>query len=67
MSDEWVKESEESKVWWLDNFEINGEMIFSFDKKQKFWLFKDYPTKLTKEQKVIFDKENPEWAKFFGG
>ena len=67
MSNEWIKENESNKVWWLDNFEINGEMIFSFDKKKKFWLFRDYPAKLTKEQKEIFDKENPEWAKFFGG
>ena len=39
--------------------------IFSFDKKVKFNLFRDYPYKLTLEQKEIFDKENPYWADFF--
>ena len=28
-------------------------------------MFRDYPYKLTKEQKQFFDKENPEWADFF--
>jgi hypothetical protein len=39
--------------------------IFSFDKTTEFNMFHDYPYKLTKEQKQIFDKENPEWADFF--
>lgn len=37
----------------------------SFDKKTIFNIFADYPHKLTKEQKEIFDKENPYWADFF--
>lgn len=39
--------------------------IFSFDKTTEFNMFHDYPYKLTKEQKQIFDKEKPEWADFF--
>ena len=42
-----------------------GEWIFSFDKKQEFNLFADYPHNLTAEQVQIFDKENPEWVEFF--
>ncbi len=42
-----------------------GEHLFSFDKKQVFNLFQDYHYKLTKEQKEIFDKENPHWKEFF--
>ena len=42
-----------------------GEWIFSFDKKQEFNLFADYPHNLTAEQVQIFDKENPEWMDFF--
>jgi len=38
---------------------------FSFDKKEIFNLFRDYPYKLTQEQKDIFNAENPYWADFF--
>lgn len=59
------KENDTDKVWWLDNPEVKGEFVFSFDKKKTFNLFADYPHALTKEQKEIFDKENPYWAEFF--
>lgn len=42
-----------------------GEWLFSFDKKQVFNMFADYPHNLTPEQKKIFDEENPEWCEFF--
>lgn len=42
---------------------VNG--LFSFDKKQVFNMFADYPHNLTPEQKKIFDEENPEWCEFF--
>ena len=63
---EWYKQDETDTIWWKDNGRI-GEHIFSFDKKTEFNLFADYPYKLTKEQKEIFDKENPEWKEFFRG
>ena len=63
--DHFYKEKPTDKVYWLDNPEIIGEFVFSFDKKTTFNLFADYPFKLTKEQKAIFDKENPYWANFF--
>lgn len=63
--DNWHKKKETDLVWWLDKSENIGEHVFSFDKKTKFNLFKDYPYKLTPEQKEIFDKENPYWANFF--
>ena len=60
------KDEPTDKVWWVDNQdEVKGEHLFSFDKKQIFNLFQDYPWKLSKEQKEIFDKENPFWADFF--
>ena len=43
--------------------EKEGEHSFSFDKETVFDLMKDYPDKLTPEQKEIFDKENPYGAK----
>ena len=59
------KNKRSDKIWWLDTSEKVGEWIFTFDKKTLFNMFTDYPYKLTPEEKVIFDKENPYWAEFF--
>lgn len=50
---------------WLDTFDQQGVFQFTFDGKTIFNMFRDYPYKLTQEQKEIFDKENPFWADFF--
>lgn len=42
-----------------------GERFFTFDGITIFNLFRDYPYKLTPEQKEIFDEKNPYWADFF--
>ena len=42
-----------------------GEMIFTFDGKRKYNLFRDYPKALTPTQKQIFDKTFPFWARYF--
>ena len=52
-------------IWWVDNFDKLGEYLFTFDKKKIYNLFRDYPHKITKEEKEIFDKENPFWKNFF--
>jgi len=62
---DFYKNNPNDKIWWVDNLETIGEWLFTFDKKTIFNMFSDYPHKLTPEQKAIFDKENPEWAKFF--
>lgn len=59
------KNNKNDSIWWVDNYDSVGVRLFSFDKKKIFNLFSDYPYKLTKEQKAIFDKENPYWADFF--
>lgn len=64
-SSKFFKENPSDKVWWLDTSDRDGVFIFSFDRKTTFNLFADYPDKLTKEQKEIFDKENPFWKEFF--
>lgn len=64
MSSNWYKNNDNDKVYWLASDNI-GEFVFSFDKETTFNLFADYPWKLTKEQKAIFDEENPYWANFF--
>ncbi len=60
------KNSPTDVIWWVDNADdAKGEWLFSFDKKEVFNMFADYPHKLTAEQKEIFDRENPYWADFF--
>lgn len=65
MSDKWYKDNDTDQIWWLDTPGRVGEWLFSFDKKLVFNMFRDYPAKLNKEQKAVFDKENPFWADFF--
>lgn len=60
-----VKNRKRDKISWVDNTPTLGEWIFTFDGETFFNMFRDYPYKLTKEQKEIFDKENPYWAEFF--
>jgi len=59
---DFYKEKPGDKVWWIDDLDTVGIILFSFDKKRIFNLFRDYPQELTKEQKAIFDRENPFWA-----
>ena len=62
------KKNPKDKIWWVDNgSEVKGEMVFSFDKKKLYNLYKDYPHNLTKEEKEIFDSENEFWKEYFGG
>ena len=65
MQNNWYKNKPTDKIWWLDNTNKVGEWVFSFDKKKTFNMFADYPRALTKEQKPIFDAENPYWKDFF--
>lgn len=77
---EFYKENENDLIWWVEHYIILdkdkeltednvdktiGEHLFTFDKKKIYNLFADYPHKLTKEEKEIFDKENPFWKEFF--
>lgn len=65
MKSDFYKENENDKIWWVENLDSVGEFLFSFDKKKIYNLFEDYPHNLTKEEKKIFDKENPYWVNFF--
>ena len=62
---DFYKDSEESKVWWIDKIGVIGEFLFSFDKKKIYNLFLDYPHNMTEEEVKIFDSENPFWRDFF--
>lgn len=66
MQNNFYKENDTDKIWWIDNVNTKkGEFLFSFDKKKIYNLFEDYPHNLTAEEKEIFDKENPYWKDFF--
>ena len=65
MLSDFYKNKETDKIWWVENNDMVGEFLFSFDKKKIFNLSADYPHNLTKEQKEISDNENPYWADFF--
>lgn len=62
---DFYKENEKSRVWWIDNLGVLGEHLFSFDKKKIYNIFLDYPHNLTKEEKKIFDEDEPYWREFF--
>ena len=62
---DFYKDSEDSKVWWIDKIGVIGEFLFSFDKKKIYNLFLDYPHNMTEEEVKIFDGENPFWRDFF--
>lgn len=64
-NDTYYKQNPRDKIWWKETPDTVGEFIFSFDKKKDFNLFRDYPAKLTRQEKALFDKENPFWADFF--
>lgn len=53
------------KFSWLPKSDKVGERLFTFDGKQIFNLFRDYPYALTPEQKRLFDEANPYWADYF--
>jgi hypothetical protein len=59
------KKNEKDTIWWINNCEVKGEHLFTFDKEKIYNLFKDYPYQLTEDEKILFDKENPYWAEFF--
>lgn len=62
---EFYKNNPTNRIYWIDNPDVKGEHLFSFDRKRIYNLFADYPHNLTIEQKRIFDAENPFWADFF--
>lgn len=65
MAHKFYKNSKTDKIFWIDTSDRVGEWLFSFDKKKIYNMFRDYPYKLSAEEKRIFDEENPYWRDFF--
>lgn len=62
---DWYRKNSDSKVWWIDEINIRGRHLFSFDKQKIYNVFEDYPHNLTKIEKNIFDNEERYSADFF--
>lgn len=62
---DFIQNNKNDIIFWLDNSDVKGEFVFTFDKKKLYNLFADYPHNLTSAEKEIFDKENPYWKEFF--
>ena len=63
---DFYKDNADHKIWSVETPETRdsiGEMLFSFDKKNIFNFWTDYPEKLTPEQIKIFKNEYPELAR----
>ncbi len=58
------KKNENDKIYWTRNLDEMESIWFTFD-KEHFFNLKEYPKCLTEEQKEIFDRENPDYAKFY--
>lgn len=64
------KNHRSDKVWWVDELGEDGEpligtLMVSFDRKTVINLWTDY-ARLTDEQRMLFNTENPYWAEYFG-
>lgn len=53
------KTNEDDTIFWLDDMDRIGPRLFTFDQKEVFNYYGDYPESLTPEQKEIFDNECP--------
>lgn len=59
------KKKDNDKIWRVEKIGDIGKLLYSFDKKNIYNLWTDYPHNFTKEEKELFDKENPYWKEFF--
>lgn len=59
------KKKDNDKIWSVEEIGNIGKLLYSFDKKNIYNLWTDYPHNFTKEEKELFDKENPYWKEFF--
>lgn len=61
------KKKDNDKIWSVEEIGYIGKLLYSFDKKNIYNLWTDYPHNFTKEEKELFDKENLYWKEFFSG
>ena len=61
------KKKDNDKIWSVEEIGYIGKLLYSFNKKNIYNLWTDYPHNFTKEEKELFDRENPYWKEFFSG
>lgn len=61
------KKKDNDKIWSVEEIGYIGKLLYSFNKKNIYNLWTDYLHNFTKEEKELFDKENPYWKEFFSG
>ena len=61
------KKKDNDKIWSVEEIGYIGKLLYSFNKKNIYNVWTDYPHNFTKEEKELFDKENPYWKEFFSG
>lgn len=59
------RDNDTDKVTWINHIDYTGEHLFTFDMKKVYNLFRDYPDKLSEDEKEIFDSENEYWKNYF--
>lgn len=57
----YYKRNRGDTIWWIAYPDDYGTWDFTFDRDggEIFNFYRDYPNKLSKKQKEIFDRENP--------
>ena len=71
-SEEWgeldilTKDNENKRVWWTAPVGTVGTVLFSFDGKRLYNLWRDYPFNLSEEEQEIFREDEPFWYKKLG-
>lgn len=62
---DFYREKKRYEVWRLEAPDSFGINYFTFDKKNIYDMFRDYPHSLTNEEKELFDIVFPNWKEFF--
>ena len=63
---EFYKHHDDDKVMFVTQPDVEGRIEFTFDKETVYNFFADYPEKLTRSQRELFDKEQPFYKEHFG-
>ncbi len=58
-------QNDDSDIFWTYPIGVSGVHLFSFDQKNVYNLFSEFPYALSDEQVALFCKNEPYWANAF--